>query len=144
MIARVLRARRYAPHGDPNPFLDRRRETTGCPNPFTVGIAQLPIDALSELASGRVAKGREGPNTTELESAANPFPTPKGSGHPRSGQTQASHHKLPIDALSELASGRVAEGREGPKTTQLKSTANPIPTLTGAGAESPAKKEVAW
>jgi hypothetical protein len=49
-----------------------------------------------------------------------------------------------IDALSELASGRVAKGREGPNTTELESTAKPINTLRGSGAESRAKKEVAW
>ncbi len=54
-----------------------------CPDPFRVGIHQLPIVALSELASGRVANGREGPPTTQFESTANLVPTLKGSGHPR-------------------------------------------------------------
>jgi hypothetical protein len=104
----------------------------GCPDPFRVGNHQPSIEALSELASGRVAEGREGPNTTELESTANPVPPLKGSGHPGSRQTRPNHQPS-IDALSELASGRVAEGREGPKTTQLESTANPFPTLKGSG-----------
>ena len=103
------------------------------PDPFRAGNHRPSIDALSELASGRVAEGREGPKTTQFESTANPFPTLKGSGHHRSGQTRPSHHTLSIDALSELASGRVAEGREGPNTTELESIANPFPTLKGSG-----------
>ncbi len=108
----------------------RRKTPKVCPDPFRVRNHKPSIDALSELVSGRVAEGREGPNTTELESIANPFPTLKGSGHPGSRQTRPSHQTLPIDALSELASGRVAEGREGP--TELESTAKPFPTLKGS------------
>jgi len=109
-----------------------------CPDPFRVGNHLVPIDALSELASGRVAEGREGPHTTQPESKASPIPTP------RSRRTPKGHDKPSIDALSELASGRVAKGREGPQTTQLRSRANPFPTLQTSGAESQAKREVAW
>ena len=225
----------------PSPLLSREATTTRCRDPFRLGNHQPSIDALSELDSGRVAEGREGQRTTQLESTANPVPTLKGSGHPSfcrpsidalpkisdlgegaptgregeivlgwalaqssaftthfepacgprilcedsedphpafghppptgvgggrdlrvdsfnshpdqpellpqrgcpgSRQTRARHHILSIHALSELVSGRVAEGREGPNTSQLSSTANPVPTLRGSGAESRAKREV--
>jgi hypothetical protein len=60
-----------------------RSASTGCPDPLRGGNHQLPIVALSELVSGRVAKGREGPLTTHFESTANLVPTLKGSGHPQ-------------------------------------------------------------
>jgi len=79
------------PRDGASPLMSREAKTSGCPDPFRVG-----------------------------------------------------NHLVPIDALSELASGRVAKGREGPNTTQLRSTNKPIPTLAGSGAESQAKREVAW
>jgi len=56
--------------------------TSGAPIPSGSGNAEPPIDALSELASGRVAEGREGLSTTELGYTPHELPTLKGSGHP--------------------------------------------------------------
>jgi len=40
--------------------------------------------------------------------------------------------ELRIDALSGLDSERVTGGREGPNTPPLRSTSNPVTTLTGS------------
>ncbi len=98
-------------------------------SPSAIEEGSLSIDALSELASGRVAEGREGLMTATPDE----LPTLKGSGHPHVSPSAMNEGSLSIDALSELASGTVAEGREGRMTTELGYTPDESPTLKGSG-----------
>lgn len=60
-----------------------RSASTGCPDPLRVGNHQLPIVALSELVSGRVATAGRGRSGTDFR-AGGPLPAlPESCGRNR-------------------------------------------------------------
>ena len=77
--------------GRPDSFRFVRMAAQGCPDPFRVGNHHSSIDALSELASGRVAEGREGKQAPLLGSERASCPPLKGSSRNLPTTTESTH-----------------------------------------------------